>query len=119
MTDSGVSTRLRPYALKGALPLGLLAVFLSCKSTPPQPAPGIAQASPAIPNAPLTPSAPGAAHTETHVEIVNVNIYLDPQLILQVHHLTGKFLPTKKDEPPTFDDKGSYVIAVESDPKST
>jgi hypothetical protein len=52
--------------------------------------------------------------TETHVEIVNVNIHLDASLILQVRHLTGKFLPTKKGQPPTFDDPLSYIIAIDS-----
>jgi len=52
--------------------------------------------------------------TETQVEMVNVNIHLDPTLILHVRHLTGKFVPTKKDQPPTFDDNLSYILAVES-----
>jgi hypothetical protein len=117
MTDTSVSTRMRRYALIGAIPLGLLAVFLSCNSAPPQRAPGVAEASVGVSNTALAPAAsvaPATAHKETHVEIVNVNIYLDPQLILCIHHLTGKFLPTKKDQPPTFDDKGSYIIAVDS-----
>ena len=54
------------------------------------------------------------AAAETHVEMVNVNIHLDASLILQVRRLTGKFLPTKKGQPPTFDDALSYVIAVDS-----
>jgi hypothetical protein len=103
-----VPTVPRRHALHGAIPLGLLAVLLSCKSAPPKPVPDVSQSS-------LPVSAPvAAAHTETHVEIVHVNIYLDPQLILRVHHLSGKFLPTRKDEPPTLDDKRSYVIAVDS-----
>ena len=116
MTDHpSVSTRLRRYALKGAIPLGLLAAFLFFKAIPLQPAPAVSQASPGASNTALTPAAaPAAAHTETHVEIVNVNIYLDPQLVLGIHHLTGKFLPTRKDQPPTFDDKSSYIIAVDS-----
>ena len=103
-----VPTVPRRHALHGAIPIGLLAVLLSCKSAPPKPVPDVSQSS-------LPVSAPvAAAHTETHVEIVHVNIYLDPQLILRVHHLSGKFLPTRKDEPPTLDDKRSYVIAVDS-----
>jgi len=92
--------------------LSLMTLLLSCKSAPPPHAVAVSQAS--DPCAPETPSDPAAAHTETHVEIVNVNIYLDPQLILQVRHLTGKFLPTRKGQPPTFDDKNSYIIAVDS-----
>lgn len=89
-----------------------MALLLSCKSAPPPQALAVTQAS--YPCAPDTSSEPAAAHTETHVEIVNVNIYLDPQLIVQIRHLTGKFLPTRRGQPPTFDDKSSYIIAVDS-----
>ena len=51
---------------------------------------------------------------ETQVEFVNVNIHLDPVLVLHIRHLTGKFLPTRKGQPPTFDDKLSYIVAIDS-----
>jgi hypothetical protein len=51
---------------------------------------------------------------ETQVEMVNVNIHLDSQLILHIRRLVGRFLPTRKGQPPTFDDKLSYIIAVDS-----
>jgi hypothetical protein len=51
---------------------------------------------------------------ETQVEMVNVNIHLDPVLVLHIRHLVGKFLPTKKGRPPTFDDKLSYIVAIDS-----
>jgi hypothetical protein len=51
---------------------------------------------------------------ETKVEMVNVNIHLDPELILHIRHLEGKFLPTRKGQPPTFDDKLSYIVAIDS-----
>ena len=51
---------------------------------------------------------------ETQVEMVNVNIHLDPVLVLHILHLVGKFLPTKKGLPPTFDDKLSYIVAIDS-----
>ena len=51
---------------------------------------------------------------ETQVEMVNVNIHLDPVLVLHIRHLVGKFLPTKKGQPPTFDDKLSYIVAIDS-----
>jgi len=53
-------------------------------------------------------SAPPAVQRETaqtQVEMVNVDIHLDPELILHIHHLSGQFLPTKKGQPPAFDDK--------------
>jgi hypothetical protein len=93
--------------------MGLAALFLSCNSAPPRPSAAVAVAA-SIPDAPASAVSPPVARPETHVEIVNVNIYLDPQLVLGIHHLTGKFLPTRKNEPPTFDDKGSYLIAIDS-----
>jgi len=65
-----------------------------------------------------TAAQPEASHepvaAETHVEMVNVNIHLDPELILHIRHLAGKFLPTRKGQPPTFDDKLSYIVAIDS-----
>jgi hypothetical protein len=58
--------------------------------------------------------APAQADTEVDVEMANVNIYLDPSLVMQVRHLTGKFHPTKKGQPPSFDDKLSYILAIDS-----
>ncbi len=46
--------------------------------------------------------------------MVNVNIHLDADLILHIRHLTGQFLPTRKGEPPTFDDNLSYIVAIDS-----
>jgi hypothetical protein len=56
----------------------------------------------------------GSKNTQTQVEMVNVNIHLDPVLILHIHHLSGQFLPTKKGQPPAFDDKLSYLVAIDS-----
>lgn len=61
---------------------------------------------------PAEPQAPGEA--ETQVEMVNVNMHADPTLILHIRHLTGKFVPTKKGQPPTFDDTLSYILAIDS-----
>jgi hypothetical protein len=62
--------------------------------------------------APAPAGAPGNAQTQ--VEMVNVNIHLDPSLILHIHYLSGQFLPTKKGQPPAFDDKLSYIVAIDS-----
>jgi len=56
----------------------------------------------------------GPAEAETKVEMVNVNIHLDPELVLHIRHLEGKFLPTGKGQPPTFDDKLSYIVEIDS-----
>jgi hypothetical protein len=53
-------------------------------------------------------------NTQTQVEMVNVNIHLDPALILNIHYLSGQFLPTRKGQPPAFDDKLSYIVAIDS-----
>jgi hypothetical protein len=64
---------------------------------------------------PAEPAEPhSSAEVETRVEMVNVNIHLDPELILHIRHLEGKFLPTKKGRPPTFDDKLSYIVEIDS-----
>ena len=52
--------------------------------------------------------------TETRIEMVNVNLHLDSRLILRIRYLVGKFLPTRKGCPPTFDDKLSYIVAIDS-----
>jgi hypothetical protein len=56
----------------------------------------------------------GPKNTQIQVEMVNVNIHLDPVLILHIHRLSGQFLPVKKGHPPAFDDKLSYIVAVDS-----
>jgi hypothetical protein len=86
-------------------------VLVSCRSgsntsPPASPPPAQAAAEP--------PGIHQAAEAETRVEFVNVNIHLDPVLILHIRHLVGKFLPTRKGQPPTFDDKLSYIVAIDS-----
>ena len=61
---------------------------------------------------PAISPAPGEA--ETQVEMVNVNIHLDPELILHIRRLNGRFLPTRKGQPPTFDDNLSYIVVIDS-----
>jgi hypothetical protein len=86
---------------------------VSAASTKPSTAQSTGQsAEPAKDIAPA--AAPVAKNTETQVEMVNVNIHLDPDLILHIHHLSGQFLPTSKAKPPAFDDKLSYVVAIDS-----
>jgi hypothetical protein len=92
--------------------LAAIAVLLaSCssggnKAKPPSQLPEQTAAKPTEPQEPV-----GA---ETQVEMVNVNIHLDPALILHIRHLTGKFVPTRKGQPPAFDDTLSYVLAIDS-----
>jgi hypothetical protein len=46
--------------------------------------------------------------------MVNVSMHADLTLILHIRYLTGKFVPTKKGQPPTFDDTLSYILAIDS-----
>ena len=93
--------------------LAALLVLVSCRSGSNHPAPAarqpdqpVAEAQPAEIQAPVK--------TETQVEMVNVNLHLDPELVLRIRHLEGQFLPTRKGQPPTFDDKLSYVVKIDS-----
>ena len=97
--------------MRHALWLAAAVVLVSCRSgnNPSKPAsqpPSQAVANPPEIHVPV--------EAETQVEFMNVNIHLDPVLVLHVRHLTGKFLPTRKGQPPTFDDKLSYIVAIDS-----
>src|ERR1035441_9665314 len=86
-------------------------VLISCRSgnnnaKPASPQPDQAVAPP--------PEVHGPVGTVTQVEMVNVNLHLDPVLILRIRYLKGQFLATRKGRPPTFDDKLSYIVAIDS-----
>jgi hypothetical protein len=59
-------------------------------------------------------SPPPSSSGVTKVEMVNVRVRLDPELIVHILRLSGTLIPTKNGQAPTFDDKLSYVIAVDS-----
>ncbi|MGD0778447.1 MAG: hypothetical protein ABSC05_37175 [Candidatus Solibacter sp.] len=86
-------------------------VLVSCRS-------GNNNAKPASPQPDHAVEQPPEIHepvgTVTQVEMVNVNLHLDPVLILRIRYLEGQFLPTRKGRPPTFDDKLSYIVAIDS-----
>lgn len=93
--------------------LSVFAVLLtSCGFVGGKPAP-----CPVLPEQSATQPAeppPAPAAGDTRVEMVNVNIRLDPELIVRIRRLSGKLVPAKKGKTPTFDDKLSYIIAVDS-----
>jgi hypothetical protein len=94
------------------IPLAAVAILLaSCSSRSDKPKPVAQLPEPA---AAKPTESPEPVAVETQVEMVNVNIHLDAELILHIRHLTGKFLPTRKGQPPTFDDKLSYIVAIDS-----
>jgi hypothetical protein len=90
---------------------GVAILLASCGSPSNKPAP-----SSQVPcqNADTPAESHESVPAETLIEMVNVDIHLDPQLILHIRHLAGKFLSTRKGQPPTFDDKLSYIIAIDS-----
>jgi hypothetical protein len=95
--------------------LAAAAILLaSCgsSSNKPKPAAQLLASAAATPAEPVESHEPAVA--ETRVEMVNVNIHLDTELILRIRYLTGKFLSTKKGQPPIFDDKLSYVVVIDS-----
>jgi hypothetical protein len=97
--------------MRHALLFAAAVVLVSCRS-------GNDKSKPASQQPGQTVAKPPEIHepveTETQVEMVNVNIHLDPVLVLRIRHLAGKFLPTRKGQPPAFDDKLSYIIAIDS-----
>lgn len=50
----------------------------------------------------------------TRIEMANVDLYLDPDLVLHVRHLEGDFLSTRDGQPPWFDDKLSFLVSIDS-----
>ena len=95
-----------------ALSFAAVLFLISCGSEGSKsktPAPGSAAAAPPVA---IEPAGPAAA--ETRVEMVNAKIRLDPSLILHIRRLSGKLVRTRENQPPSFDDKLSYRIAIDS-----
>lgn len=97
--------------MRHALLLATAVLVTSCSSGSKTPKPAV-QTTETYSGQP--PESPGPVEAETAVEMVNVHIHLDPELILRIRHLVGKFIPTKKGRPPTFDDNLSYIVAIDS-----
>jgi|WetSurMetagenome_2_1015567.scaffolds.fasta_scaffold54917_3 hypothetical protein len=92
--------------------LAAISILLACCSSGSSTRKPSSQAAEQIAAKPAESHEPGEA--ETKVEMVNVNMHVDPALILQIRHLTGKFVPTRKGQPPTFDDTLSYILAIDA-----
>ncbi len=86
-----------------------LPVSCSFVGSKPAPCPSLPEQTAGQPAA----SAP-SAETLTRVEMVNVNIRLDPEMILRIRRLAGRLIATRKGQTPSFDDKLSYVVEVSS-----
>jgi hypothetical protein len=50
----------------------------------------------------------------THVEMHNVNYHYDNELTIHIQYLRGKLIPSRKQIPPTFDDKLSFSVSIDS-----
>src|SRR5262249_10681065 len=59
-------------------------------------------------------SAAYLAAQNTRVEMRSVNQHFDDKLVLEVHRLSGTLTPLKRGMPPTFDDKNSFRIDIDS-----
>jgi hypothetical protein len=57
-------------------------------------------------------SASAALDTITHVQMKNVDFYVDPQIPLNIRHLTGT-MRAKSGGPVVFDDKKSFIIHLD------
>lgn len=94
------------YAVAAALILTSCNSASSKSNAPPDPAASQAAAT--------SPGIDEPAVTDTSIEMANVDIRLDPELILHVRHLSGKLVRAQKAQPPTFDDNQSYIVAIDS-----
>jgi hypothetical protein len=97
--------------MRHTLLVAVAILLASCSSGGNKPKPSI-QSADQTATKPMEPQE--SLGTQTQVEMVNVNMHADPTLILHIRHLTGRFIPTRKGQPPTFDDTLSYTLAIDS-----
>jgi hypothetical protein len=50
----------------------------------------------------------------TRVELRNVDFHVEDSIVLRIRDLHGSLLRTSKGTPPTFDDKRSFIIGINS-----
>jgi hypothetical protein len=50
----------------------------------------------------------------THVAMHNVNYHYDNDLTIHIRYLRGKLVPSRQQLPPTFDDKLSFSVSIDS-----
>lgn len=60
----------------------------------------------------VAPPAPAPADTVTHVQMQNVDFYVDPQIPLRIRHLRGT-IRSKSGGPVVLDDKKSFIIRLD------
>jgi hypothetical protein len=52
--------------------------------------------------------------TPVEVQASNVNLHVDQSIVLEVRHLRGQLMATRKNEPVTLDDVNSFVVRIHS-----
>ncbi len=50
----------------------------------------------------------------THIEMRNVNYHYDNELAVHIRYLRGKLIPLRNGIPPTFDDRLSFSVSIDS-----
>ncbi len=64
--------------------------------------------------APNSATEPPRGGSVTRTEMRNVIFYAEDGLPLNIHFLNGKLLPTRNDKSPSFDEKSSFMIEIET-----
>jgi hypothetical protein len=62
----------------------------------------------------LRPFPAGAAAEPVQVQMRDIALHVDDRTILNVRRLRGELVSTKPDAPPVFDDKGSFIVRIDS-----
>jgi len=62
------------------------------------------------------PAKPGAWSDSARVQVQmqHVDFHVDPTVVLHIRYLRGELIPTSESSPPYFDDKRSFVLAIDS-----
>ncbi|HEY7412558.1 MAG TPA: hypothetical protein VII13_17580 [Vicinamibacteria bacterium] len=63
---------------------------------------------------PPPPPEPVPGRQPVEVEMRNVDLHITEDIVLGVRHLRGRFLPAGKSDIPFLDDKGTYVVVLDS-----
>jgi hypothetical protein len=66
------------------------------------------------PTAAGTPSMRAPDTGRVQVQMEHVDFHVDQTAVLHIRYLRGELLPTSQGSPPYFDDKGSFVLSIDS-----
>lgn len=57
---------------------------------------------------------PAAPHPPVEIQMRNVNLHLDPLIVLEIRSLRGQMIPVNESKPVTFDDVNSFFTRIHS-----